>query len=71
MPTTPNSRYFNEDELSAIVNGQVSPQMPTDLGEPTDPATEPSKPIWDTYDTIKAVPRGAIDAAKGVYNLAD
>ncbi len=71
MPTTPNSRYFNEDELSAIVNGQVSPQMPTDLGEPTDPAAEPSKPIWDTYDTIKAVPRGAIDAAKGVYNLAD
>lgn len=71
MPTTPNSRYFNEDELSAIVNGQVSPQMPTDLGEPTDPAAEPSKPIWDTYDTVKAVPRGAIDAAKGVYNLAD
>jgi hypothetical protein len=61
-------RYFSQEELDAIVSGSVTPKMPTDIG----PVSEESgTPVWDTADTLMAVPRGAVGAAKGVWNFAD
>jgi hypothetical protein len=61
-------RYFSQEELDAIVSGSVTPKMPTDIG----PVGEDSgTPVWDTADTLMAVPRGAVGAAKGVWNFAD
>jgi hypothetical protein len=64
-----SGRYFSQEELDAIVSGAVVPKMPTDLGAPQE-ATG-SSPVWDTADTLMAVPRGAVGAAKGVWNFAD
>lgn len=61
-------RYFSQEELDAIVSGSVAPQMPTDIGPV---AEESGAPVWDTADTLLAVPRGAVGAAKGVWNFAD
>jgi hypothetical protein len=64
-----SGRYFSQEELDAIVSGAVVPKMPTDLGAPQEAAG--SSPVWDTADTLMAVPRGAVGAAKGVWNFAD
>jgi len=62
-------RYFSQEELDAIVNGQVTPQMPADFGQPKEDGAD--RPIFDTSDTLMAVPRGVVGFGKSVYNLAD
>lgn len=61
-------RYFSQEELDAIVNGQVTPQLPGDVLKPQEGA---ERPVFDTTDTLMAVPRGVTGFGKSVYNLAD
>ena len=61
-------RYFSQEELDAIVNGQVTPQLPGEVVKPQEGA---ERPVFDTADTLMAVPRGVTGFGKSVYNLAD
>ena len=65
-----SGRYFSEDELNAIVDGSVTPRMEADFGTP-EKKQEEDRPIFDTADTLKAIPRGVVGFGKSVYNLAD